>query len=302
MSSGSLAMMLSRYRPEIDKADRLDALGFDFVDGPDAYGLGRQFLVDRVKALIPMPLVGFKLALLVVVEIEQELRVFVLRGGFGHPRFLRFQNRSHGSCLLLRPLGQRETGAFGEFPPTFPQVWEQLRVVVDALGEEGWHTGMAVRPGLLLPGRIQLPLHRAASAVCSRIAYSDQKRPWCSYLLPAGEGAPQGRMRAELLALARKSPHPAVPARPRKRGSPRPPREKERRPRRACNSTVKRAKPRFPEAALRIYDKDLADHALRQIPAAIKFNTTGEFREYLTEKLRFDSQATRRRAAGYLIG
>src|SRR5271157_5229876 len=71
----------------------------------------------------------------------------------------------------------------------------------------------------------------APSAVCSRIAYSDLKRPWCSYLLPAGEGAPQGRMRAELLALARKSPHPAVPARPRKRGSPRSPREKERRPR-----------------------------------------------------------------------
>src|SRR5208337_905488 len=72
------------------------------------------------------------------------------------------------------------------------------------------------------------------SAVCSRIAYSDQKRPWCSYLLPAGEGAPQGRMRAELLALARNSPHPAVPATFS-------PREKERRPRRACNSTVKRA-------------------------------------------------------------
>ena len=47
-------------------------------------------------------------------------------------------------------------------------------------------------------------------------------------------------MRVELLALARKSPHPAVPARPRKRGSPRSPREKERRPRRACNSMVKR--------------------------------------------------------------
>src|SRR5208337_4767241 len=75
------------------------------------------------------------------------------------------------------------------------------------------------------------------SAVCSRIAYSDQKRPWCSYLLPAGEGAPQGRMRAELLALARKSPHPAVPATFS-------PREKERRPRRACNSTVKRANSR----------------------------------------------------------
>jgi len=61
-------------------------------------------------------------------------------------------------------------------------------------------------------------------------------------------------------------------------------------------------KPRFPEAALRIYDKDLADHALSQIPAAIKFKTTGEFRDYLTEKLRFNSQATRRRSAGYLIG
>jgi len=45
-------------------------------------------------------------------------------------------------------------------------------------------------------------------------------------------------MRAELLALARKSPHPAVPATFS-------PREKERRPRRACNSTVKRANGRF---------------------------------------------------------
>ncbi len=48
-------------------------------------------------------------------------------------------------------------------------------------------------------------------------------------------------MRAELRALASKSPHPAIPARPRKRGSPRSPREKERRPRRTCNSTVQRA-------------------------------------------------------------
>jgi len=62
------------------------------------------------------------------------------------------------------------------------------------------------------------------------------------------------------------------------------------------------AKQRFPEAALRIYDKDLADHALSQIPSAIKFKTIGEFRDYLTAKLRFNSQATRRRAAGYLIG
>src|SRR5208337_1539003 len=44
------------------------------------------------------------------------------------------------------------------------------------------------------------------SAVCSRVAYSDQERPSRSYLLPAGEGAPQGRMRDEMLALARKFP------------------------------------------------------------------------------------------------
>src|SRR5208282_877755 len=45
-----------------------------------------------------------------------------------------------------------------------------------------------------------------SSAVCSRVAYSDQERPWRSYLLPGGEGAPQGRMRDEMLALARKFP------------------------------------------------------------------------------------------------
>src|SRR5208283_1126727 len=197
MSSGSLAMMLSRYRPEIDKADRLDALGFDFVDGPDAYGLGRQFLVDRVKALIPMPLVGFKLALLVVVEIEQELRVFVLRGGFGHPRFLLFQNRPHGSCLLLRPLGQRETGAFGEFPPTFLQVWEQLRDIprrgdpelllnhgIDAFGSRRQKRGFEEVEGLQL-GRSAvgaeplLALAQLAPACGDRDQFLMQSRsPW----------------------------------------------------------------------------------------------------------------------------
>jgi len=61
------------------------------------------------------------------------------------------------------------------------------------------------------------------------------------------------------------------------------------------------AKPRFPEAALRIYDKDLADHTLSLLPAAIKFKTTGEFRDYLTEELRFNSQATRYRNASRII-
>jgi len=52
---------------------------------------------------------------------------------------------------------------------------------------------------------------------------------------------------------------------------------------------------------LRIYDKDLVDHALHHVPAAIKFQTIDDFRDYLTEKIRFNSQATRRRAASYLI-
>jgi hypothetical protein len=65
--------------------------------------------------------------------------------------------------------------------------------------------------------------------------------------------------------------------------------------------TERRIEPRFPEVALRMYDKDMADHALSQIPAAIKFKTIGEFRKYLTEKLRFNSQATRHRNANRII-
>ena len=118
--------MLPRDRPEIDQPNRLDTLGFDLVDRPNAYGLGRQFLVDRVKAFIPVPLVGFELSLLVVIEIEQELRVFVLRGGFGHSLFLLFQNRSHGSCLLLRPLGQCNPGSLGELLAPSIQVRQEL--------------------------------------------------------------------------------------------------------------------------------------------------------------------------------
>ncbi|MGP0062462.1 MAG: hypothetical protein ACLQGP_02510 [Isosphaeraceae bacterium] len=61
-------------------------------------------------------------------------------------------------------------------------------------------------------------------------------------------------------------------------------------------------KPRFPEPVPRIYDKDLVEHALSHIPAAINFHTIDDYRNDLIHKIRFNSEATRRRAANYLIG
>lgn len=61
-------------------------------------------------------------------------------------------------------------------------------------------------------------------------------------------------------------------------------------------------KPRFTEPVVRIYDKDLVEHALEQIPEAINFSDIDAYRNHLVEKIRFNSLATRRRAATYLIG
>lgn len=59
--------------------------------------------------------------------------------------------------------------------------------------------------------------------------------------------------------------------------------------------------PRFAEPVLRVYAKDFADHALQHLPQAAKFRSVDEFRNYLTEKLRFNSLATRRRTANYIV-
>ena len=60
--------------------------------------------------------------------------------------------------------------------------------------------------------------------------------------------------------------------------------------------------PRFTEPVPRLYDKDLVEHALSRIPAAIHFDTIDDYRNDLIDKIRFNSVATRRRAANYLIG
>src|SRR5258708_299956 len=57
-----------RHRPEINQSDRLDPLGLDLIERPDAIGLGGKLPVDRVEPLVPVPLVRFELTLLVVVE------------------------------------------------------------------------------------------------------------------------------------------------------------------------------------------------------------------------------------------
>ena len=58
---------------------------------------------------------------------------------------------------------------------------------------------------------------------------------------------------------------------------------------------------RFIEPVLRVYAKDFADHALQHLPQAMKYHSVEEFRRYLTQKLRFNSVPTRRRAANYIL-
>lgn len=59
--------------------------------------------------------------------------------------------------------------------------------------------------------------------------------------------------------------------------------------------------PRFAEPVLRVYAKDFADHALLHLPQAANYHSVEEFRQYLSQKLRFNSVPTRRRAANYIV-
>lgn len=64
---------------------------------------------------------------------------------------------------------------------------------------------------------------------------------------------------------------------------------------------VVKVRPRFPEPALRVYGKDLADHSIKHIPKLVGCQSIEDVRKYLISNLRFNSQATRRRNANYLI-
>ena len=58
---------------------------------------------------------------------------------------------------------------------------------------------------------------------------------------------------------------------------------------------------RFPEPVLRVCTKDLATHALQQIPNLLQCHSIDDLRQQLIANLRFNSEATRRRNANYLI-
>jgi DNA repair protein RadC len=64
---------------------------------------------------------------------------------------------------------------------------------------------------------------------------------------------------------------------------------------------VESSLPRFTEPVLRVYAKDFADHALQHLPQAVKYHSVEDFRNYLSDKVRFNSQATRRRSANYIV-
>jgi hypothetical protein len=67
-----------------------------------------------------------------------------------------------------------------------------------------------------------------------------------------------------------------------------------------CPQVVE-ALPRFPVPALRVYAKDLANHALKHVPKLSGCLSIKDIRKYLIANLRFNSEATRRRNANYLI-
>jgi hypothetical protein len=60
-------------------------------------------------------------------------------------------------------------------------------------------------------------------------------------------------------------------------------------------------RPRFAEPVLREYANHFAEHALLHLPQSANYHTVEDFRDYLSNKLRFNSQATRRRSANYIV-
>src|SRR4051812_6409244 len=109
-------MPLSRYRPQIDQPHWLDARGLHLVDLANPLRLRGQFLLQYDEPLVPVPLVGLKLAEFVLQVREEEPRLvllLVLGDGLVNVPLLRFENLLHrlrlgvgaGAEFLLSILG-----------------------------------------------------------------------------------------------------------------------------------------------------------------------------------------------------
>ena len=99
-----------------------------------------------MEAFIPVPLVGFELALLIVVKIQHQLWVFELPGGLRHALLLLFEDRPHRGGFLFRPLGQGDVSPLGEIlPPQFQVRQQFLDVPRRGLAELGLDDAIDVR-------------------------------------------------------------------------------------------------------------------------------------------------------------
>ena len=75
------------------------------------------------QTLLPVPLVGFELPLLIVVEIEHELGILVLARGFGHSLLLLLEDLPHARGLLLGTLGQIDASLLGKLCGSPVEMW-----------------------------------------------------------------------------------------------------------------------------------------------------------------------------------
>src|SRR6266566_5933717 len=120
---------LPGYRPQIYEPDRLDSLGFHFVNASDAIWLCLELVGKRLQPLCPVPLVGFKLSsffLFEFAEFELNLWTGVSRYGFFQMLLLRFQYLQHCLCFCFPPLFELVLGILNAFASSYLKVWQQV--------------------------------------------------------------------------------------------------------------------------------------------------------------------------------
>ena len=122
---------LSRPRPEIDKANRIDADGAYPVRVGDSTWLCLEFGLDSCKAPDPGATVSFALppfGFAEFIEIEHLLPV-VFSGSLRNPLPLALKQFDHAALLGKRPFGKAALRPFGIVLSTTTQVGQEIRDV-----------------------------------------------------------------------------------------------------------------------------------------------------------------------------